>query len=148
MVDTITDLTGASAFISWKKDGDVSALQIHTMYKTFDPGFDASYENNTAGANKLETQQKIREVIAPKLKMAYRISADGQAVRAKMHQGARGELIWGPEGNAAGKPKWGWLLEVKKLNSPQDSGKLVEIEVEFVNVGVDYLFNATLGDTF
>lgn len=147
-VEIKTDLTGAELHIEWLLSGDVTAITMQGMYKKFDPGFDATYEDNTAGADNLETQQKIRDSVAPKLSLAYRIGTAGDTLRDKLYQGARGRLVWGPEGNAAGKPKWGIECEVKKFAPSHEASKLIEIEIEFVNIGSDFVFNAANGDTF
>ncbi len=60
----------------------------------------------------------------------------------------KGILIWGPLGNTAGKPKFGLMLQVKKANTPLEIGKLLKLPLEFINIGSDWVFHPSKGDTF
>lgn len=143
----ITDHVGDELFISWTPDGG-SAIDLSNFVSKFDPGFDMSTETNTAAGFALETEQAIREKIAPKMTLAARNSVAGAAARAALEQGTKGVLTWGLQGNGTGMPKYAAMLQVKKANTATEVGKIQRIEIDLVNIGSELVFDARLGDTF
>lgn len=145
--EEIYDVVGDAWYGLWTPTGG-SGLALATFVAKFDPGFDTNTEGNTAAGFKLVTEQAIREMIKPKMTLAYRDSVPGAAVRAALAQLTKGILIWGPEGNGAGKPRWGAMLQVKKANPSSEVGKIIKLEVEFLNIGSELVHDPRLGDTF
>ena len=147
MANEILDVVSDSAYYLWTPTG-LSGIALADYVKKFDWGQDSNVEENTASSFGLATEQFIRGKIAPTMTLAYRDSVGGAAVRAALYEAQKGILIVGPEGNASGKPKFGARLQVKKINSPLEVGKLIMQEVEFVNIGDDWEFHPKEGDTF
>ncbi|MBK9122808.1 MAG: hypothetical protein IPM16_06760 [Chloroflexi bacterium] len=143
----IQDVVSDRSYYLWTPTGE-SGLTLAEYVQDFDWGSDSNTEMNTSAAFLLETEQYIRGKIAPKMTLAYRDSVGGAAVREALLEKTKGILIEGPEGNAAGKPKYGAMLQVKKANAPRKLGKLLVITIEFVNIGSDWVYHPSYGDTF
>lgn len=147
MANEIQDVVSDVSVYKWTPTGG-SELDITAYVKKFDWGSDSNTETNTAFGFGLETEQRIRGKIAPKMTLAWRDSVAGAAVRAALYEGQTGVLTEAPEGTGAGKPKFGARLQVKKANTPSEVGKLRMIEVELTNIGDDWEFHPSNGDTY
>ena len=120
---------------------EFGGLQIDTDFLEFDPGTAAVTIDSTAGNDGLQSEHTIREAVAPKLKVLLQSDAGGLAIKAALELGVTGNLIWGEEGNAAGKPKWGIEAKVKMSNIALAHESEQILDVEFMNVGRDWLFD-------
>lgn len=120
--------TGRDYFLS------LDGQQVDTDYRMFDPGFEAVTVDGTASGDSLEREKFLRERVAPKGRFIVDGDATGVLIRAKLKVAQTYELIFGPEGNGTGKPKWGMNVIVKKGAPPAgDHTKEQEIEVEWAN---------------
>lgn len=147
-VEEIQDVVGDVLYLTWQKTGSATTHNLTPFVKKFDWGSDTETEGNTAAGFALGTEQAIRGKIAPKLTMAFRDSVAAEAARADLYELTKGTLTAGLQGNAAGKPQHAALLQVKKANPPVEIGKLTALEVEFVNIGNDWVKHPSKGDTF
>lgn len=143
----INDVAGDSWYGLWTPTGG-SGILLSGYVTKFDWGTDTDTEKNTAAGFVLGTEQAIRSKIAPKMTIAYRDSVAGAALRASLYEKQKGQLTTGPEGSGTGKPKYTAMLQVKKANAPIEVGKLIMIEVEFVNIGSDWVHHPSYSDTF
>lgn len=144
MATVMRQHTGRTYFISWEPDGAVAPVLLHTYYVSFDPGEDADYKDNTAGGHELESQQFIRARVAPKATIGYYEASSGETVVTEsLQQGTSGILIWGPEGDADGKPRKGIQAEIKRCNVTAGKSDLLNAEVEWVNIADDWEYNDT-----
>lgn len=142
-----TDAADSKIAVFWTPEGG-DRIDLSPYLMSFDPGEDGTYETNTAFSDKLGTSQKIREMVAPKGKMAYREGTGGATVRAQCRQGQQGTLEWGWLGGAAGSDKFGILAEIKMFKPSGSIGKLTEIQIEWVNQGSDWVYHPGLGDFY
>src|SRR3990167_3380247 len=62
-------------------------------------------------------------------------STAGSTVRRALAVGGTGQLIWGPEGTASGKPKYGCGVNLMSLSTDYPYDGEVEFEVEFERSG-------------
>lgn len=98
--------------------------------------------NATAGADDYENMVTTTKKISASLKMVMLKAADGgSAIALKLRPGATANLLWGLEGNAAGKPKGGFEAIVKKYNRTSPYDNVVTIDVEFEMAGDALLFD-------
>lgn len=138
----VNTLTGKAVYVEF--DG----LAITGDVLEFDPGFAEETGDATTQGDALMVYGPIGlEKCEPKLKLMYRLGTSNQAIRDKLKQGNEGALIWGEQGNGTGAPKWGIDARVSKYNVPSNHKNLVEVTVEFVNRGSDWLFDGRT-DTF
>jgi|SaaInl7_200m_RNA_FD_contig_21_1776474_length_1028_multi_20_in_0_out_0_3 hypothetical protein len=126
---------------------EFDGLAIDTDFREFDPGIDEILVDSTAGADEVENQHRIRDTVAPTASILVEDSAAGLLIAAKLEHGTTGNLIWGPRGNTAGYPKWGIEARVKKANTAFSHEAEQVFDVEFVNVGREWLFDGR-SDTF
>lgn len=126
---------------------EFDGVEIGVDFRSFDAGFDAQTVDNTAGDDALVSEFVIREMIKPTAQILVQDDATGQTIAAKLKQGVTGNLVWGPEGNASGKPKWGIEAEVKKSNIPFAHDGEQVFDVEWINTGRVLLFDGRT-DTF
>lgn len=124
---------------------EFGGVAIDTDFRSFDPGIDSVETDATAGADALESSHQIRETVAPTGQ--FLIETTETALLAKLEQGVTGNLIWGPEGNTTGMPKWGIEARIKKSNIAFSHDGEQVIDVEWVNTGRDWLFDGRT-DTF
>lgn len=142
-----TDAADSKVKVYWTPEGG-SQIDLTPYLQSFDTGEDAKYETNTAFDDELETEQKIREMVKPKAKMAYREGTGGNIVRQNLRQGTQGTLVWGWLDAAAGTDKFGILAEVKMCKAVGGVGKLTELQLEWVNGGSDWVYHPRNSDTF
>lgn len=88
--------------------------------------------NATAGADAYENMVTTTKKISASLKLVMLTAATGgAAIATKLRPGATANLLWGFEGNAAGKPKGGFEAIVKKYNRSAPYDGVITIDAEF-----------------
>ena len=118
---------------------EFDGVVIDTDFRSFDPGIDSVETSSTAGLDGLESSHLIRETVAPTGQ--FLIETTETAILEALEQGNTGNLIWGPEGNAAGKPRWGIEARIKKSNIAFAHDGEQVIDVEWVNTGRTWLYD-------
>ena len=104
--------------------------------------------DSTAGADDYENSVPTTKTIEVSLDMVMLKSDDGgAALAAKLEVGHEGNLIYGLEGNAVGKPKWGFLARVAQADIDADYKDVVKISAKFSMAGDALLFDG-ITDTF
>jgi hypothetical protein len=86
-----------------------------------------------------------------KLSLAYEVTAWIGTIAPLLQVGDTGTLIYGPEGNASGKPKHEQSMMLQKISGPKNTiGKdKVTVELEFVSVAAPTTtIMGTLAGTF
>lgn len=136
---------GKNAYIAWIHSGGTALVE--TDYRTFDVGDEMGAVDLSAGNDNLRTYAPTLEEVAPSLEMLYTDGAAGSAIWSKVRPGQEGTLVWGWEGNAAGKPKWGIGGFVTKCDMSGGYENEIAISVEWANIGSDFVYNGTT-DTF
>lgn len=98
--------------------------------------------NATAGADAYDNMVTTTKKISASLKMVMvSASTGGAAIATKLKVGTTANLLWGMEGNAAGKPKGGFLAIVKKFNRAAPYDNVVTIDAEFEMADDELLFD-------
>jgi len=133
------------------KDGkplylEFAGVQINGKFREFDPGLTEVNTDATGGDDALTSTHKLRDTVNPTLRILVQNTTEGNATVAALLHGASGNLIWGPDGNSAGNPKWGIVARVN-ANTPFKMDQERILEVTFQNEGDDWLFNGNT-DTF
>jgi hypothetical protein len=96
----------------WEQEtADMTASADGTRY------FAATVKNSTAS---LETMY---------------LGSAGTANYGRVEPGDSGTLVWGPEGSAAGKPKWTMPVLVTKVSLEQPFDEAVKYTIEFQSQG-------------
>ncbi|QPC81070.1 hypothetical protein G4Y79_15305 [Phototrophicus methaneseepsis] len=117
---------------------EISAVGL----ESFDAGIDEETSDTTHIKSFLSTPDgaKLRDTVAPTARIKVDGSATGQAILAKLKQGVTANLVWGYEGNGAGKPKYG-IVGRCSANRPIAVGDIQMIDVKWANEGDDWLHN-------
>jgi len=98
--------TGNLLYISF------GAVVISTDYKSLGVSESMDTVDVTAGSSIDRTHIPTLRAVEFSLDAFQVIGLNGTALRAKFATGVQGELIYGPEGTAAGKPKYACLVTV------------------------------------
>lgn len=131
----MTVLTGLGYYLEF--DGVV----IDNDYRSFDPGFEIETVEATAGGSTARSYVPTLIKVEPSGTFIVDNNANGIAIRAVLKEGNSGNLIWGPEGNAAGKPKWGITANISKSQVAATYDAELELEVTWYNEADDLLFD-------
>ena len=132
--------------------GNVLFLELNSVdascaVRSFEDGKSEITTDATSGNDPLESQFFIRDTVAPTGTFLVLDDALGILIRAELEQGREYNLIWGPEGNAAGKPKWGIEARVNTDGPTYEHDTEQVLNVEWTNRGADWLFDGR-SDTF
>lgn len=128
--------TGADYVIQFR------GVDITPRYRSFDPGLREETADITAGGDQVRLYAPTLRTVAPRLSGIYDGgTVTGTAILGALKEGNEGTLLWGPEGTAAGKPKWGIVGRVTRFNVPADYDGETEVEVEWSNLQGTFLFD-------
>lgn len=119
----MTVLTGLDYYLEY--DG----VAIKGDYRNFDPGFEFDTVEGTAGGDTVRNYVPTLIKVEPSGTFIVDNNAAGIAIRAVLKEGNDGNLVWGPEGNATGKPKWGVACNISKAQVSATYDAEQEIEV-------------------
>lgn len=107
----------------------------------FDDGLVLEQAEATTVGESVRRYISTRYTVAPKAKILLATDATGQAIRGKCKVGTEGLLVWGPEGNEAGQPKWGIVCRVVSAPVVRDYDHEVEIEVQWKPVSGSFTYH-------
>lgn len=103
---------------------------------------------STAGADKYENAVPTTYAIKAEADLVLIADADGGTdYRAALKLGTEAALIYGLEGNGAGKPKGGFTARVVDGSIDIKHDDVIKIKIAWSNAGDDLLFDDTT-DTF
>lgn len=98
--------------------------------------------DSTAGADEWENSvPTTKSIKATATAVVLKKSDGGAAVRSILAEGTEDNLLWGFEGNAAGKSKGGFLARVSKLDIKANYKEVVMYDLEFSMAGETLLFD-------
>jgi len=97
--------------------------------RNFDPGFEIETVEGSAGGDAVRNYVPTLIKCEPSGTFIVDNNAAGIAIRAVLKEGNDGNLIWGPEGNATGKPKWGVAANISKAQVAMTYDAEQEMEV-------------------
>ena len=130
-------LTGKNLYVAWiDATGTVAISGDQTA---FDPGFTGETVDASAGADDWRVHLATMKDAAMKMETYYK-GTNGTATLARVEIHDSGTLVWGPEGTAAGKPKWGIPALVTKNDYSMPFDNLIKVTIEWKQQG-DLAFN-------
>lgn len=132
-------IIGKNTYIGFIHSGGTAL--VDSDYRTFDVGDEMGAVDLSAGADNLRTYAQTLEDVKPSAEMLYADGAAGSAIWSKVRPGTAGTLVWGWEGEAAGKPKWGIACFVTKCDMSGGYENELAISVEWANSGSDFVYN-------
>lgn len=118
----MTVLTGQEFYLEF--DG----VEIKSLYREFEDGMEQESAEATAGNDAVRNYVPTIMKIEPKGKFVLN---EGSAALAKLKLGTSGTLIWGPQGNSAGEPKWGVACRIKSVPVKRKYDGEVELDVSW-----------------
>lgn len=124
---------GTAAYISFK--GTV----ISADYRKFEVDLSQDTVEKSAGSEASKSYIATLKDGTAKLTYAY-VGTSGAAYTGLFALGEKGTLLWGPEGNATGKPKGGAEAIVVAHSKPMSYNELITRTVTFQFTG-GLLFN-------
>lgn len=134
-----TKVSGKGGYLEFDGAG------MMTAGREFMVNIEQNTANATAGADEYENTVKTNKKISATLKMVMITAATGGSTLAtKLKPGATANLLWGFEGNTAGKAKGGFLAHVKKYSRTSPYDGVTTIDVEFEMAGEVLLFDDTI----
>jgi hypothetical protein len=134
----MTILIGQQSYVEF------AGVALISDARKFDDGLMYDTTEASAGGSSIRRFRVTLLKAEPKMSVILDDDAAGQTIRAVLKLGQTGSLIWGPQGNSAGQPKYGITAQVSKANTPNEYDKEQEIEVEWINTADDMLFNYDL----
>jgi hypothetical protein len=101
--------------------------------------FASNYKSNVPTMKSINADMEI---------IAKKYDQGGLLIEQALKIGTEGDLLWGWEGNATGKPKSGARMMVTEISKSGSVGEMVKLKVAFEMVGDDLLFNEADGDVW
>lgn len=134
-----TKVSGKGGYLEFDGAG------MMTSGREFMVNIEQNTANSTAGADEFENSVKTTKKVSATLKMVMLTAATGgSTIATKLKPGVTANLLWGFEGNAAGKPKGGIYAHVKKYSRTSPYDGVTTIDVEFEMAGDALLFDDTI----
>lgn len=131
--------TGKGFYVAWITSGGTTV--ISGDYRSFEDGLEQESVDMSAGSDNLRVYAKTLQALKPSGEFVYADGVAGSAVWSKLQPGVEGTLIWGWEGNATGKPKYGIAGFVEKSSTSGKYDGEITISVDWANTGGDWVFN-------
>lgn len=132
----MTKYSGAALYLEF------AGTDISSTRRTLDTTHNMEMADATAGADTYRnfvTTVKMLEATAEILSLTF--DTGGSAQVAGLQLGTEGTLIWGPEGTASGKPKWGALMTLSEFSASYPFDDVVSYSAKFTMAGTDLAFN-------
>lgn len=130
-------LTGKNLYVGFI-DGSGTAT-ISGDQTAFDTGLEQETVDASAGSDDWRVFLPTMKNGSFKLETYYK-GTNGTATLARLEMGDAGTLLWGPEGTATGKPKWGIPVLVTKNDYSFPFDNLIKVTIEFQQQG-DLAYN-------
>jgi hypothetical protein len=132
----MTKYSGAALYLEF------GGVNISATRRTLDVTHNMETADSTAGSDQYRnfvTTVKMLEAEAEILGLTF--DTGGSAQVAALQPGTNGTLIWGPEGTAAGKPKWGAYMMLSEFSPSYPFDDVVMYKAKFVMAGTALAFN-------
>lgn len=107
--------------------------------RSFTPGESDETAEGSASRSTLRNYVVTLTKVEPKGK--FIVNSADTTILAALKKGQSGTLIWGPDGNAAGKTKYGIEARITKSERTKEYDKEQELEVEWVNTADGWTFD-------
>jgi hypothetical protein len=132
----MTKYSGAALYIEF------AGTNISATRRTLDVTHNMETADSTAGADAYRnfvTTVKMLEASVEILGLTF--ATGGSAQTVALQPGASGTVIWGPEGNGTGSPKWGALMMLSEFSPSYPFDDVVVYKGKFVMQGTALAFN-------
>lgn len=129
-------LSGKNLWVSF------SGTTLSSEMRSFDVNLAQETADATAGADEYRNFVNTVKTIEASMELVMKEhSTGGSAIKAALAAGAEGTLLWGPEGTATGKPKYGFYARISEASETIPFDDVWTKSVTFQNAGTALLFN-------
>lgn len=129
-------LSGKALYVSF------AGTVLSTEQRSFDVNLAQETADATAGADEYRNFVNTVKTIEASLEIVMKEhSTGGSAIKAALAAGAEGTLLWGPEGTAAGKPKYGFYARISEASETIPFDDVWTKSITFQNAGTALLFD-------
>ena len=125
-------LVGKALYVGFADGAGTAALGAD--FTSFSYEWEQETADVSAGADAMRVFAGTIKNFSATLEALY-LGAAGTATYARVEPGDAGTLIWGPEGSAAGKPKFSIPAIVSKVSHEQPFDEAVKYTIEFLPQG-------------
>ena len=131
-------LTGKNLFVSF------GGTNISGTQRTFSVTWQQEQADVSAGADDYRNFANTMRTIEASCEILVQDYPNGgSATFATLAIGTQGTLLWGPEGTAAGKPKYGFFSTVTELSPDIPFDNAYVLKAKFTNAGTALLYSGT-----
>lgn len=94
----------------------------------------------TAGADDYRNFANTVKMIEAEAELLYQDGTAGSAILAALPLGTEGTFVWGPEGNATGRPRKGFLARVVNISQdiPFDDAITITLGLQMAGTALAY----------
>lgn len=129
-------LSGKALYVSF------AGTVLSSEMRSFDVTLTQETADATAGADDYRNYVNTVKAIEASMEIVMKQhSTGGSAIKAVLAAGAEGTLLWGPEGTAAGLPKYGFYARVSEASEAIPFDDVWTKSVTFQNAGTALLFD-------
>lgn len=129
-------LTGKQLYLEY------GGVNISGTQRTFSYTHEQEQADLTAGQDEYRNFGNTVKMIEAEAEVLVREHADGgSALFAGLALGGQGTLIWGPEGTATGKPKFGFLANLVDTSAELPFDDAYVLTLKFAMAGTALAFN-------
>lgn len=133
-------ITGKNAKILWI-DATEGTVDLSTNLRNFTFDHEEEQADATAGADTYRVFIPTVRTISPTAELVMEEKSTGSAALVVSQLGRDGTLLWGPEGTATGKPKWGMHARVSLASEDWPYDNVSIRNLEWVNQADDLLYD-------
>jgi hypothetical protein len=132
----VAKLSGKNLYVSF------AGVALSGEQRSFDVTLSQETADSTAGADNYRNFVNTVKSIEASLEIVMKEhSTGGSAIKAALAAGAEGTLLWGPEGTATGKPKYGFYALISEASETIPFDDVWTKSVTFQNAGTALLFD-------
>jgi hypothetical protein len=128
-------LTGKNLFVSF------GGTTLSSSQRSFDTTFEQEQADVTAGADDFRNFSNTVKMVEAETEIVVQEHASGgSALFAALTLGGQGTLLWGPEGTATGKPKFGFYATLTERSQQLAYDDAYILTCKFTMAGTAMLF--------
>ena len=128
-------LSGKNLYVSF------GGVVLSGEQRSFDVTLSQESADATAGADDYRNFVSTVKTIEASMEIVMKEhSVGGSAIKAALAAGAEGTLLWGPEGTATGKPKYGFYARVSEASETIPFDDVWVKNITFEHAGTALLF--------
>lgn len=129
-------LSGKNLYVSF------GGVVLSGEQRSFDVTLSQETADATAGADDYRNFVNTVKSIEASMELVMKQhSTGGSAIKVALAAGAEGTLLWGPEGTAAGLPKYGFVARISEASETIPFDDVWVKNITFQNAGTALLFD-------